>query len=1424
MEGVVANYNALNGALTITSALFAGAGTYAEWNVSITGQRGARDPAGSVNSVNGKVGPNVLVSEFVAPTLRLGKTTAMNGAVGRVYSPATFDYTYSASSLQTGSIGQTDLSTAVHVSWIIGAPGASRDGWLTGFTLPAGCAFNAGATLQAWLVRPVGPPPANLFDPIECTPVLALGEWDLSAISPTTSSPRLVFDGLFARRKEGDLIAVRCPQGMRLAYATLTGEVNSYPNSFMARANPAAMTLDALNSATTFTNAGVYGHFLHDVRIMGGSLAAVQSASAENWTELPALSLSQSSAGVFQGETLIRTLWSEKPFNGQVTSSLWDGLDDDGNVAPSDDYTIRVLDASGVKYEWLGCVGNNGQPNGTGWQPYDSIHDMVFTNTGKMYAACGYNEALSNTFKSTAANPLVAEFVRPIPHRFAAPSTFFVATDNERAYFGAGKPYIGPTTSGLDGASFIFAVTVADDAPYVFSSGTNAVFSGGAYSAANLVLNTTGASPKNYYGNGIITGLAVQQSGNLMFASRGLLNQLHVTNKLTGASVATITSFTAPTRMCIDPISDGVWLVTKPNANWLAALYSVNPSTGAFTLVAGTEIVSADEILAICTTPDGTTVRIACGGSSQQIKSYSFGADKFGGAGAFASATGWTFTGAGLSIAGGTLNGDGTGSDVSARFSAGLTVGKAHYVEWNIVSRSAGSVNPATLNLGATNRFAPGTYREFRSAATSTLADMRTFAFNGSVDNYIIREINASVSTFGQAGGYANGPAVAVDKFGFYNTNGNTFNGFDGVSVRNGANWAYIAHQPDGKVWIGDPFNRRNMRYNVSGTVWTFDTSIEFVGSNYSQAIVHGEPTRVFSDWREYSVDYSKKQGEPGFYTLVRNYGWSIPATLDDQYTRMKQAVKLSNGRTYCLMRDYTISGLRMFEITSTGLRDTGVTSTGLTIDNLAPNGDIRRTVPVSTGAPHVFSRRPLTGFDGSHNPVYGPLETVYTSANTTADDPKDLRGQSWTPWYLTSGGVIPAYDYRKEHLGKHLALIKAATGAFLARVLPSTPSNRFRRISSAEKARMTRAKDWPTDHFDVHPGSMAGNACDVVGPHIFASYHGESWGPAQVNMTWHFHESGLLVANFGTTLEGTGRGQPWMAGNAVSRTAIQIDTNTIIVSCNDESYGSGVHIGRITGFNSIAFHQQNITWNAANYAANVNDPGNLLVSLPYNASLANGVGGWTRSPSADIVDGGGAPTSNSLYITTNERVYDTKAGMTHRPSATPRPDLHMFGASPEVRTASFTRALPTVGTVWRLGAEMYWTLGDIGTVSSPGAYTRIEAIDAGDRIIARLNVNETVGSSPGRFQVYANGTLWKAFTTRAELQNLMWEYRRMSIRSRADGQIVFNYDTLDEIVVAPLNPSATWGTPAKVRVTLYWGGPGFTGGRTINFRTLRID
>ena len=99
-----------------------------------------------------------------------------------------------------------------------------------------------------------------------------------------------------------------------------------------------------------------------------------------------------------------------------------------------------------------------------------------------------------------------------------------------------------------------------------------------------------------------------------------------------------------------------------------------------------------------------------------------------------------------------------------------------------------------------------------------------------------------SLWIFGQAGGYANGPSVSDDKF-FFNELSSTVNS------------GFVCYAPDGSFWVGDPGNCRVQHYSAARN---FIERIMFIPGFYSAAADPNNPNRVFEEYLEFNIDYTK--------------------------------------------------------------------------------------------------------------------------------------------------------------------------------------------------------------------------------------------------------------------------------------------------------------------------------------------------------------------------------------------------------------------------------------------------------------------------------------------------------------------------------------------------------------------------------------
>jgi hypothetical protein len=416
-----------------------------------------------------------------------------------------------------------------------------------------------------------------------------------------------------------------------------------------------------------------------------------------------------------------------------------------------------------------------------------------------------------------------------------------------------------------------------------------------------------------------------------------------------------------------------------------------------------------------------------------------------------------------------------------------------------------------------------------------------------------------SVWTLGQAGGYATDATVEDDKFFFRDVD---------TRITGGVLFAF---QPDSSFWIGDPGNDRVQHFDASGN---FIDNIMAMPCLYSVKADPNDPSRVFGNFLEFKIDYSKPlAANNGSWKLVKNWRKGTPANYFGAFSILRNVITLSNGRTYATMEDPDNITHELVELPSTGnLRFTGIkfnTDLDFLIDI---DGSFRTIITGGVTDSIQWTSKPLTGFNGSNNPIWGKAVTIASSPKTTINDPK-ANGQTF-PVKTTSNRLITfcprksdGYGYRG---GYHLGAIKKGTNKWLWRTSKSTPASYMGPM--------------PTDgSFDLGNGvEYPAGGVYTIDNNIFWNYNGEFWKNSQTNIWNHYADNGLMIGQFGITApEGQSlygpEAFPMGAGNVFSSVFVKVDTAYYLYH-NDESVHGAVHRWKITGMNTVKTQSSTIS------------------------------------------------------------------------------------------------------------------------------------------------------------------------------------------------------------------------------------------------------
>ena len=424
-----------------------------------------------------------------------------------------------------------------------------------------------------------------------------------------------------------------------------------------------------------------------------------------------------------------------------------------------------------------------------------------------------------------------------------------------------------------------------------------------------------------------------------------------------------------------------------------------------------------------------------------------------------------------------------------------------------------------------------------------------------------VKTFNAAgvlLSTYGTLGGYTDcSPTVSKTRLWLDNTAG------VGYTTQ-----TLLAVAPDSSFWVGDPGNARILHISAAGA---YIEEISFLRYLYYVAIDHQNPTRVFADALEYTVDYSRsiQPGDGGnpTWALSRNWAACVPTGYTGQFGfRFSQVQTLPNGLTYAMTSSLTGPYNQLAQLPATGpLRFSGqlLTPTQYVFQFFDHSGNLAywNFTTINNVAVQVAYSSPLTGYDANNWPTYGPAVTVASVPNTAGTiTPNGYSG--WGQWFApipTTGGYYPTYQTaistpgQDRHLGAVLAGGKnwswvAAPGAILA------------------------APDGHGTFTDIQPfGGHGGIAAFSEGRFILQGYDGQ-WGTyASQWMLWS--EAGALIGQFGhgfpTPAPVDGTEYPSAAGNIWTMTTAT-NGNEIYLYNSDEGYHPGIHQWRISGLDSI--------------------------------------------------------------------------------------------------------------------------------------------------------------------------------------------------------------------------------------------------------------
>lgn len=1074
----------------------------------------------------------------------------------------------------------------------------------------------------------------------------------------------------------------------------------------------------------------------------------------------------RTSAGVYDGEILVRTLWNNEPQKAGTYSlvNAWDGKDDDGNYVADKNYMIKVI-SSNVTYEWLTPIGNTSVLS-VGSGVYHSAQLMTnMVQVGEnMYYGVGYNEIADVHCKFVISQPNV----NATTLKGGGQMIRYLATDGDIVYSAGQRDSstafitgIIPTQNGIEKLADFSAGT-----PCNMPSGSNFT-----YSAFNITDN------HNY-----ITGLAVQKTGDLLFASHNSLSQIRIFNKKTGALLQT-TFVYAPRDIAFQNDST-VWI--SHYSDHTGSTVSTNLTGYAISTNPNNEPVMAF---------DGQPTVFKTNGGSQNSIGLSFDpriiVTKIRVYPETGSNVDGTIVGsnghentllARVSIEGGSftdfnvqntnpfdqirlINSNDTQLKIQEMEVYGYNYSGTPVITKHTVAAD-GAILPATLTIsGLTSPLAMAVSPDGNKIAVADRGIYHQVKLYDTATGWLS-------STIGRAENY-NNPTVYDDKFYFSNTR--IFREDD-----YGAAHAFVAYQSDGSLWIGDYGNMRCQQFRADGS---YANTIQYMGYSYSSQADVNAPTRVFSDFLEFKINYTDNS-----WRFVRNWSGKIAAPTVFDSDRMRSVVTLSNNRTYALYSKPGTGTKEIIELDSIkGIRFTGQVLDSINFNcDLNPDGSIWQMGNNSIGQPTFWKRKALTGFDSDNNLQWGSYVTLETTPEVMLTDPLTA-DNGLRRLQQSSSGLIATFcsDNGKTDRGRGYHLGGFRNGQWVFKTSSST--------------RTDYVGDMPPDGvYDIGNGvNNPGSFMQVVDRHIFWGYTGEFWKNSETNIYNHYLDNGMVIGQFGYSLGyltrlNTLESAPADAGNALSGTYVKVDNDIHFFHC-DENQHAAVHHWKISNLNSIQefnipFIKKGIpTMPAPEYV-------DLMTSLPESGTLNGPTGRWSYS--------------SSVYRNSEYDRWQIEAGRT----VYKRADRSLRFSWYPVENGQTREAYCDLGSVnsttWRIEGELsYPELGEADD-------NFLEVLDAAGKVLVRVS----------RPNVYPNLTIKANDKTivsddQGALRAVIYARSPLIIR-RVGNSIYVKYADYPEVNAGLLDGEGNINNPASLRVHFY---SSYTRGHQMDLANLKL-
>jgi hypothetical protein len=417
--------------------------------------------------------------------------------------------------------------------------------------------------------------------------------------------------------------------------------------------------------------------------------------------------------------------------------------------------------------------------------------------------------------------------------------------------------------------------------------------------------------------------------------------------------------------------------------------------------------------------------------------------------------------------------------------------------------------------------------------------------------------------TLGDYGGSLGNAAVYNYTFNFYATP---------VSQKSA-----IAVDNAGSVWVTDSGNGRMLKFSGGASA---ASSIQYRGKSYNAIVDTGNPIRVFSNFMEFTVDYTKPLTDPSSWKLIKNWLPVIPPELLNGTTGsldgngFTNIVTLRNGRTYAQLPngEYLYpDGTRTVIYVILELKSDGTvqrlpdiigsplaTSTN-PIGQYSPNTATRQQMyedgslgyAINENNKQKIIRLPIQEFDGSNNPVWGSSPVTLASIPLDADGWENTPQWSYSinlvmgPYFpMTTGSEVIYFNNSATRDGFHLGAVVNNGTNWNWQASPSGLLN--------GKGNYATVTYYPLLQY-------AGTHVRVAGKNIVYGYVGERiTQDNQASQFMHFYDNGLFVGQFGVaSWQQTQLRTPGFTGNAWGWNLASYNNVLYLYTCDESTFGA---------------------------------------------------------------------------------------------------------------------------------------------------------------------------------------------------------------------------------------------------------------------------